>query len=57
MTRHVTDQANEIAAFIAAVRDGAATPTTGEDGLAALVLADAALKSATEGRVVKVSKI
>lgn len=57
MTRYVAAYANEIAAFIAAVQDGAATPTTGQDGLAALVLADAALKSATEGRVVKVSEI
>ncbi len=57
MTRYVAAYANEIAAFIAAVQDGAPTPTTGQDGLAALVLADAALKSATEGRVVQVSEI
>ena len=49
--------ADAMPAFIAAVRDGAATPTTGQDGLAALVLADAALKSATEGRVVKVGEL
>ena len=43
--------------FIRAVGDGGATPTTGEDGLRALALADAALKSVTEGRAVKVSEV
>ena len=57
MTRYVAAYANEIAAFIAAVRDGAPTPTTGEDGLRALILADAAVKSVAEGRVVNVSEI
>jgi myo-inositol 2-dehydrogenase/D-chiro-inositol 1-dehydrogenase len=57
MTRYVAAYANEIAAFVAAVRDGAAAPTTGEDGLRALVLADAALKSVAEGRAVGVSEI
>ena len=33
------------------------TPTTGEDGLKALALADAALKSVESGRAVKVSEI
>jgi myo-inositol 2-dehydrogenase/D-chiro-inositol 1-dehydrogenase len=57
MTRYVAAYANEIAAFVAAVRDGAATPTTGEDGLRALVLADAALTSVAESRAVRVSEI
>jgi myo-inositol 2-dehydrogenase/D-chiro-inositol 1-dehydrogenase len=57
MTRYVAAYANEIAAFIRAVGDGGATPTTGEDGLKALVLADAALKSVAEGRAVKVSEV
>ncbi len=57
MTRYIAAYANEIASFIKAVQDGGATPTTGEDGLKALVLADAALKSAQEGRAVKVSEI
>lgn len=57
MTRYVAAYANEIAAFVAAVRDGADTPTTGEDGLRALVLADAALTSVAEGRAVRVSEI
>jgi myo-inositol 2-dehydrogenase/D-chiro-inositol 1-dehydrogenase len=57
MTRYVAAYANEIAAFIAAVTEGAATPTTGEDGLRALALAEAALKSVAEGRLVKVSEV
>jgi myo-inositol 2-dehydrogenase/D-chiro-inositol 1-dehydrogenase len=57
MTRYVAAYANEIAAFVASVKDWAPTPTTGEDGLRALVLADAAIKSVAEGRVVKVSEI
>jgi myo-inositol 2-dehydrogenase/D-chiro-inositol 1-dehydrogenase len=57
MTRYTEAYANEIAGFIGAVDNGSATPTTGEDGLKALVLADAALRSAQEGRAVKVSEI
>lgn len=57
MSRYISAYANEIAAFVAAVADGAKTPTTGHDGLMALALADAALKSVKEGRAVKVSEI
>lgn len=57
MTRYVAAYANEIAAFVRAVREGGSTPTTGEDGLRALALADAALKSVQEGRAVRVSEI
>jgi myo-inositol 2-dehydrogenase/D-chiro-inositol 1-dehydrogenase len=57
MTRYVTAYANEIAAFVAAIADGAPTPTTGHDGLMALALADAAVKSVAEGRAVKLSEI
>ena len=57
MTRYTEAYANEIAGFIGAVNDGGATPTTGEDGLRALALADAALKSVEDGRAVKVSEI
>jgi len=57
MTRYTAAYAAEIAAFIAAVRDGTAPPTTGEDGLMSLALADAALKSVAEGRAVAVSEI
>jgi myo-inositol 2-dehydrogenase/D-chiro-inositol 1-dehydrogenase len=57
MTRYVAAYAAEIAAFVEAVEQGTPTPTTGEDGLRALALADAALKSVAEGRVVKVSEV
>jgi myo-inositol 2-dehydrogenase/D-chiro-inositol 1-dehydrogenase len=57
MTRYVAAYANEIAGFITAMTEKTATPTTGEDGLAALLLAEAALKSVAEGRAVKVSEI
>lgn len=53
MTRYVAAYANEIAAFVAAVRDGAAMPTTGEDGLRALELAEAALKSVETGQAIR----
>lgn len=54
MTRYTAAYANEIAAFCKAVADGTPTPTTGEDGLKALELAEAALTSARTGTVVKV---
>ncbi len=57
MSRYTAAYAAEIAAFIAAVRDRRAPPTTGDDGLRALALADAALLSATEGRAVRVSEV
>ena len=57
MSRYTAAYANEIAAFVASVRDGAATPTTGQDGLLALALAEAALKSVKEARSVKVAEV
>lgn len=57
MTRYTEAYANEIAGFIGAVDNRTPTPTSGEDGLKALVLAEAALRSAEEGRAVKVSEI
>lgn len=57
MTRYTAAYANEIAAFVAAVAEGAPTPTTGHDGLMALVLAEAALKSVAEGRLVPVTEV
>lgn len=53
MTRYTAAYANEIASFVKAVAEGTATPTTGLDGLKALELADAALKSAQTGQAVK----
>ncbi len=52
MSRYVAAYANEIAAFVQVVADGAPPPTTGEDGLKALEIAVAALESAQTGRAV-----
>jgi myo-inositol 2-dehydrogenase/D-chiro-inositol 1-dehydrogenase len=57
MTRYTEAYAAEIAAFIAAMAGKAAASPSGEDGLMALALAEAALKSVAEGRVVKLSEI
>ena len=57
MTRYIAAYANEVAAFIEAVTGGAPTPTTGHDGLMALALAEAALKSVAEGRAVKLAEV
>ena len=57
MSRYVNAYANEIAAFVDAIANGSPTPTTGHDGMMALALADAALKSVAEGCVVKVSDL
>ena len=54
MTRYTQAYANEIAAFIAAVEAGRAMSPSGEDGLKALVMADAALKSLKEGRQIEI---
>jgi myo-inositol 2-dehydrogenase/D-chiro-inositol 1-dehydrogenase len=57
MTRYTEAYASEIASFIAAL--AAKTPATpsGEDGLVALALAEACLKSVAECRVVKMAEI
>lgn len=57
MTRYTDAYAAEIAAFASALRDGTRPPTTGHDGLMALALAEAALRSVEEGRVVAVSEV
>lgn len=57
MTRYIAAYANEIAAFVTAIQGGTETPTTGHDGLMALALAEAALKSVAEGRSVQVSEV
>ena len=53
MTRYTEAYANEIGAFIEAVKKGTKPSPSGRDGLIALQLADAALKSATEGVTVR----
>jgi myo-inositol 2-dehydrogenase / D-chiro-inositol 1-dehydrogenase len=52
MTRYTEAYAAEIAAFIAVVAGGASPSPSGADGLAALVLAEAALQSVREGRAI-----
>lgn len=57
MTRYKAAYAAEIAAFVAALAADKPLPTTGVDGLRALVLAEAALRSVKEGRAVKVAEV
>jgi myo-inositol 2-dehydrogenase/D-chiro-inositol 1-dehydrogenase len=57
MTRYTEAYANEIAAFIAAATSGKKPDPSGRDGLAALMLADAALQSVKDGKAVKVKAI
>ena len=57
MTRYTEAYAAEIAAFIEAMAGKAEASPSGEDGLLALALAEAALKSVAEGRVVRMSEI
>ncbi len=55
MTRYTQAYANEIAAFVEAVAGGRAMSPSGEDGLKALAMADAALKSLKDGREVEIA--
>jgi myo-inositol 2-dehydrogenase/D-chiro-inositol 1-dehydrogenase len=57
MTRYTEAYGAEIASFIAALSSGKPAAPSGEDGLIALALAEAALKSVAEGRTVKMSEI
>lgn len=57
MTRYTEAYAQEIASFIEFVETGTPAAPSGIDGLIALALAEAALKSVHEGRAVKVSEI
>ena len=57
MTRYTEAYAAEIAAFVACVADGGVASPSGEDGLSALALAEAALMSVAEGRTVALSEI
>ena len=50
MTRYAQAYANELASLIVAIEKGSAISPSGADGLAALALADAALKSVKEKR-------
>ena len=57
ITRYAAAYALEIAAFVDALASGARPPVTGEDGLRALALALAAMRSVEEGRRVQVSEV
>ncbi len=54
MTRYIEAYANEIARFVEALSSKTDASPSGTDGLRALVLADAALRSVKEGRTVPV---
>jgi myo-inositol 2-dehydrogenase/D-chiro-inositol 1-dehydrogenase len=57
MTRYTEAYAREISTFIDALENKAPAKPSGLDGLIALALADAAVRSVEEGRAVKVSEI
>ncbi|MFC4626330.1 inositol 2-dehydrogenase [Daeguia caeni] len=57
MTRYTAAYAAEIAAFIAAVKEKRKPDPSGADGLAALLLAEAAIKSIAERRAIRLSEI
>ncbi|MGV6848476.1 MAG: inositol 2-dehydrogenase [Marinibacterium sp.] len=57
MTRYTRAYEAEIAAFVRAVTQGTPMPATGEDGMMALALAEAALMSVAQRRVVEVAEI
>ena len=56
MTRYTSAYANEIAAFVQSVSDGSTPPTTGDDGLRALELANAAVQSVETGQAVRLDE-
>lgn len=57
LERYMPAYTAEIAAFVDAIQRGAPTPTTGHDGLMALVLAEAAVRSVAEAREVQVGEV
>jgi myo-inositol 2-dehydrogenase/D-chiro-inositol 1-dehydrogenase len=57
MTRYIEAYAAEISAFVAVVTADAKPRPNGRDGMIALAMADAALKSVAEGRAVKLTEI
>ncbi|EAR51103.1 IdhA, myo-inositol 2-dehydrogenase [Oceanicola granulosus HTCC2516] len=56
MTRYTAAYAAEMTAFVAALSEGGPMPTTGEDGVRALELAEAALASVRTGAEVRVGE-
>jgi myo-inositol 2-dehydrogenase/D-chiro-inositol 1-dehydrogenase len=57
MQRYAPCYVDEVRQFLECIRDDKPTPTTGQDGRAAVVLGYAAGKSLRENRPVKVSEI
>ena len=57
MTRYIEAYAAEISAFVDIVKKGGEASPSGQDGLAALVLAEAAVKSVAERRAVNTAEI
>ncbi|QFS98058.1 Inositol 2-dehydrogenase [Labrenzia sp. THAF191b] len=57
MTRYTEAYAAEITAFVEAIETGSAPSPSGEDGLKALALAEAALKSIAERRAVGMDEV
>ncbi len=57
MTRYTDAYAAEIAAFVASIRGQSAPSPSGHDGMQALVLAEAALKSVREGRAIDPAEV
>ena len=57
MTRYTAAYAAEIETLVAGLRDGKPIAPSGEDGLKALALAEAAVRSVAEGRKVTVSEV
>ena len=57
MTRYTEAYAAEIAHFVDALENGVAPATSGRDGVMALALAEAALRSVKDGRAVAVSDV
>jgi myo-inositol 2-dehydrogenase/D-chiro-inositol 1-dehydrogenase len=57
ITRYAGAYAAEIAAFVAALEQGNPPPVSGQDGLLALGIADAAARSVDEKRVVSIAEV
>jgi myo-inositol 2-dehydrogenase/D-chiro-inositol 1-dehydrogenase len=57
MSRYMAAYAAEIACFVDCVASGQKPPTTGQDGYLALALAEAAVRSVQESRVIKMSEV
>lgn len=57
LERYVDAYRNEMGAFVSALRDKTALPVTVKDGMQALLLAEAALKSAQTGQAVRVQDL